>query len=180
MTIKTPSDFFCNLYFNSAYRLAAAMVVRPFTSTQANIVMREKSRCRDLSDLVFFLPELHFLVDWDDFMAKQQPSFNLIEYRLSDSELERFEDWVTKSHPTPIIALTGLAEKDYKVSLTFVENSNAWCVTVTGKEDAKFNSKSSLTTWSEDPLEGLVMAFFKVTVIFEGGVWKTRTESRRG
>ena len=140
MTIKTPSDFFCNLYFNSAYRLAAAMVVRPFTSTQANIVMREKSRCRDLSDLVFFLPELHFLVDWDDFIA----------------------------------------EKDYKVSLTFVENSNAWCVTVTGKEDAKFNSKSSLTTWSEDPLEGLVMAFFKVTVIFEGGVWKTRTESRRG
>lgn len=113
-------------------------------------------------------------------MAKNKPDFNLIDYRLSEQQLEEFDTWVATHKPTPQGCLIGLAEKEYKVSLTFVENSEAWCISVTGKQDAKFNSASTLTTWSDEPFEGIVMAYFKVFVVFEGGVWKTKTQSRRG
>jgi Leu/Phe-tRNA-protein transferase len=53
-------------------------------------------------------------------------------------------------------------------------------VSITGKEDAKFNSKSTLTTWGDDPIEALYLAIFKAGVVFSWGIWKTKNQSRRG
>lgn len=137
-------------------------------------------RASSLETLCYYLPTLRFTINFEDKMAKQFSDFNLIDYRLSDAELDQFEEWLTKKAPSATDSLVYLAEKSYKVSLTYVENSQAWCVTVTGKEDAKFNAKSSLTTWGDEPMETLYMAVFKVAEIFGGGVWKTKTQSKRG
>lgn len=143
---------------------------------------RALSKNKDLQALFFLQPEITFTIDWDALMATKsnKPSFNLIDYRLTDSELDQYEKWLETQTITLQNLLAQLAEKDYKVSFTFVENSEAWCVSVTGKQDAKFNSESTLTTWSDDALDGLAMAIFKVFVVFGGGVWKTKTQSRRG
>jgi hypothetical protein len=113
-------------------------------------------------------------------MAKSRPDFNLIDYRLSDSELEQFDKWLESAKLTPTECFSELAQRDYKCSFTFVENSEAWCVSITGKEDAKFNSKSTLTTWGDDPIEALYLAIFKAGVVFSWGIWKTKNQSRRG
>jgi hypothetical protein len=134
-------------------------------------------------ELLFYpQPNITHTIDWDALMAtkKNQPSFNLIEYKLSDAEMDLFDQWADKNPDTFQGLLAKLAEKDYKVSFSFVENSNSWCVSITGKPDAKFNEGATLTTWNDEPLEGLAMAVFKALVVFQGGVWKTRTESRRG
>lgn len=136
----------------------------------------------EMETLNFLQPHVSFCVDWDSLMAKNnnRPDFNLIDYRLSDAELDSYEQWVAKKTPVFGALLSDFAERSYKVSFTFVESSNAWCVSITGKEDAKFNSKSTLTTWSDDAMDGLAMAYFKVFHVFEGGIWKTKEQSRRG
>lgn len=111
-------------------------------------------------------------------MAK--PDFNLIDYRLSDSELEQFEKWVAGKLPELPVIMAEFAILGYKVSFTHVASSEAWCISVTGQKDAKFNSGATLTTWSDDCLEAFYMAWFKVSEVFQKGVWKTKNQSRRG
>lgn len=135
---------------------------------------------RDVEGLIYYIPRLSFTMDMEQRLMAQKPDFNLIDYRLNDTELDAFEVWFEKQAPNPTETLIALAEKSYKVSLTYVENSSAWCVSITGQKDAKFNASSTLTTWADEPLEGLYMAFYKAMVVFEGGVWKTKTTSRRG
>lgn len=153
---------------------------KPFGLNHALGVKRVMQQAQDLVDLVYYVPQLSFCIDWESKMAKMKPDFNLIDYRLSDLELEQYEAWLEKHAPNPTNILTELAGKDYKTSFTFVENSEAWCVSVTGKEGAKFNEKSTLTTWSDEPMDALYMAAFKIFEVFSGGVWKTKNQSKRG
>ena len=157
-------------------------IIKYYNPIQASIINTAMRRSFDYESLLFYYPHITFTTDWDVLMATKgnKSDFTLIDYRLTDSELEAFELWVQKQKISLQSLLVMLAEKDYKVSFTFVENSEAWCTTVTGKEDAKFNSKCSLTTWSDDALEGLAMAVYKVFVVFDGGKWVTKTQSRRG
>lgn len=111
-------------------------------------------------------------------MAK--PDFNLIDYRLSDAEMEAFDEYVASNKLNITQILSGFAQLGYKLSFTWVTSSEAWCVSVTGQKDAKFNSGATLTTWSDDSMEAAFMAYFKVTEVFQNGVWKTKTQSRRG
>jgi hypothetical protein len=111
-------------------------------------------------------------------MAK--PDFNLIDYRLNDAELDAFDEWVNANKLTIPQIISEFASKSYKVSFTYVESSQAWCISITGQKDAKFNSGATLTTWGDDSMETLFMAYFKVSQVFEFGVWKTKTQSRRG
>lgn len=175
-----PTDYFCSILAIHLQLIQKSLKLSRNDRIAAYICNRALRQAKDLQALVFFIPHVTFCVDWDSLMAKNKPDFNLIDYRLSDQELEQFESWVASQKPTPIACLSDFAEKEYKISLSFVENSEAWCISITGKPDAKFNSASTLTTWSDDPFEGIVMAHFKVFTVFSGGVWKTKTQNRRG
>ena len=137
-------------------------------------------RSLDREFLVYYIFSLRFTSDWEYLMANRANEFNLIDYRLTDTELEEFDTWLAKQSADPTEVLTALASQSYKVSLTYVEKSEAWCCSVTGKEDAKFNAKTTLTTWADEPLESLYMAAFKVLTVFKGGKWVTKNQSRRG
>jgi len=125
-------------------------------------------------------PRIRVIIDHEDFMKKNNTGFNLIEYRLSDLELEQYEAWVKQEKITPVTALNYCASKDIKVSMTFATNNESWCVSLTGREDNRMNSGATLTSWSDEPLDGLYMAIFKATVIFGDGKWLTRKSSNRG
>lgn len=113
-------------------------------------------------------------------MAKQSSSFNLIEYRLNDTEIEAFESWVKTAKATPQGCLNYCAEKEIKVSFTFSTSTENWCISLTGREDNKFNSGATLTTWSDDAIDALFMAVFKASQVFSDGKWQTRKSSNRG
>lgn len=168
------------LFLIYAARVQLALTDTRMTEVNALLCMTAMQDARDLKDLVFYIPQLSFCINWESLMAKKNLDFNLIDYRLSDLELAGFETWLEKEAPNPTNVLTELASKDYKVSFTFVENSEAWCVSVTGKEGAKFNEKTTLTSWSDEPMDALYMAAYKVFEVFSGGVWKTKNQSKRG
>ena len=132
------------------------------------------------SALDAWLPNYRHYVDYEDYMAKNANTFNLIEYRLSGEELEAYDAWVAREKLTPSQCLNYCAEKNYKVSLSFSEHNTSWCASLTGKKDARFNAETTLTNWSDDWIDALTMAVYKASVIFEDGVWKTRIQSTRG
>ena len=113
-------------------------------------------------------------------MAKARNDFNLIEYRLSPEEIEAYESWLSREKLTIVQCLNYCAEKNYKVSLSFSEHNSSWCASLYGKPDARFNKETTLTSWSDDPLDALTMGVYKASVIFDDGVWKTRMQSNRG
>jgi hypothetical protein len=143
-------------------------------------IMRLMQFARDFSHLVFYIPDTSFCIDIDGIHRMAKPDFNLIDYRLSDAEMDAFDDYAKASKLTITQIFSELANMGYKISFTFVTSSEAWCVSITGTKDAKFNSGATLTTWSDDSMEGAFMAYFKVTEVFQRGVWKTKTQSRRG
>lgn len=127
-----------------------------------------------------FFPELHIRIDQEDYMAKQNSNFNLIEYRLTDEQIESFEAWLEREKLTVVQALNYCAEKRIKVSCTFSEKQESWCVSLTGQEENRFNAATTLTTWSDDALEAIFMAVYKASVVFGDGKWQTRKSSSRG
>lgn len=167
-------------------QLQNALKIRHYFPSKSNKlknpskVMEALRICQDLETLCWYLPHISFYVDHEDKMAKQTSDYTLIDYRLSEDELNAFDKWLEKEAPTPTAVLIELASKDYKVSLSYVENSEAWCVSITGKENAKFNAKCTLTTWDEDPMEALYMAAYKTIIVFSGGKWNTKQQSKRG
>jgi hypothetical protein len=130
--------------------------------------------------LDLYFPEIHWRLDYEDFMAKGYDKTNLIEYRLTDEELERLDTWTNETKMTPLMALNYCAEKNIKARFTFSENQASWCVSLTGGEENKRNSGMTLTSWSDDPFDALFMAVFKASVIFDDGKWVTRKSSQRG
>jgi hypothetical protein len=167
-------------FFYFADELEIIMLKRKHSLKDCINVMQIMKKSQDLSLLVFYIPELSFTIDMEQRFRMAKPDFNLIDYRLSDQELDQFDKWADENKLTIPQILSNFAEKAYKISFTYVISSQAWCISVTGQKDAKFNSGATLTTWGDESLESLYMAYFKVFVVFEGGIWKTKTQSRRG
>lgn len=134
----------------------------------------------DRQSLMAFYPEIHWRIDAEDYMRKQTNDFNLIEYRLNDSELEAFEAWLAREKLSVVQGLNYCAEKLIKSSFTYSEKNNNWCVSLTGQATNRFNASATLTNWSDDPLDAFFMGLFKAIVVFEDGAWKTRKSSQRG
>lgn len=126
------------------------------------------------------LLELSFCIDYEAKMARKNNDFNLIDYRLDDAQLEAFDKWAANKPPSFSAMMADFATADYKLSQSFVINSESWCVSITGKEDAKFNAKVTLTTWSDDVEEAIQMAYYKAFIIFEKGKWTSRDRANRG
>lgn len=154
-------------------------VPRP-TLEECVLVNSTMRKAQDLEALVWFIPTLRFCIDLEALFRMAKPDFNLIDYRMSDNELEAFDVWSKGKVPSLPALMAEFAVLGYKVSFTHVSSSQSWCISVTGTKDAKFNSGATLTTWSEDCEEAFYMAWFKVSEIFQKGVWKTKTQARRG
>lgn len=174
--IPTYGDRFLSL----AHELKPLLLARPTTLSVAYRISQIMLEAKTLETLVFYIPQLSFCIDHEALMAKSNNDFNLIDYRLSDQELEAFDAWSAREKPSFDECLAELASHDYSCKFTFVENSEAWCISVTGQKDAKFNASTTLTTWADTPTEGLLMAVYKVAEVFDWGKWKTKTQSRRG
>jgi len=167
-------------FFYLADELEILMLKRRHELGDCLRTMTIMQAARDLENLVFYIPQLSFCIDLEAKFRMAKPDFNLIDYRLNDGELESFDTWSHVNKLTIPQILSNFAEKAYKVSFTYVTSSQAWCVSITGQKDAKFNSGATLTTWGDDSMETLYMAYYKVSEIFDFGVWKTKTQSRRG
>lgn len=167
--------------FQTVLLMLRCLQKNPKTPTTVKMEISERvSLYMDTQQLHQYYPELHWRIDAEDFMATKKDSFNLIEYRLTDAELEGFDAWIAREKITMVQALNYCAEKLIKTSFTYSEKNNNWCVSLTGQADNRFNSGATLTNWSDDPLDAFFMGIYKASVVFQDGAWKTRKSSQRG
>jgi len=168
------------LYLILCRNLHYYLLQKPTTHEISLATRRTLVMANDLAYLLYYLPALSHTIDYEDLMAKNNNNFNLLDYRLSEAELGAYEAWLTKTKPTMPQCLSELAAMDIKISLTFVENSESWCVSITGKEGNKFNEKVTMTNWSDDVEDALYMACYKAVVVFERGKWIGKAKNNRG
>lgn len=59
----------------------------------------------------------------------------------------------------------------YKVSFSWVDAQNSYVVSVSGTDRSKHNNGYTLSSWSDDLAECIMMAGYKVLVIAVAGTW---------
>lgn len=104
-------------------------------------------------------------------MAKKKFDWNMVTVRLDKSDQKKVHQVATKQEIDWHAAATALGGLGYKISMTWVDDRLAWVVTATGQVDHAINPASSISSWSQDPEEALILTWYKVCVVFDGGEW---------
>lgn len=107
-----------------------------------------------------------------NYMAKNF-DWEMINKRLQLEDKKAFENWVAKNPATVADLVTEVATNGYKLSITWVDSSNSFVVTASGRKDEGRNKKKSLPSWSDDVQEALYMTVYKILVLFDGGEWES-------
>jgi len=67
--------------------------------------------------------------------------------------------------------LKELAISQCKLSISWVDDKAAWCVTVSATKQSKQNQNCSMTSWSDDWEEAIFMTGYKVITLAQSGSW---------
>ena len=99
--------------------------------------------------------------------------------RLDGSEEKKFADWA-KNLNTPLPELLNqFLGRGYKLSVTWVSKSNAFCVSVIGTPESRVNDNVIMTSWSDDLEEAFLIAAYKHFEVCGDDVWPTTNSSQR-
>lgn len=111
-------------------------------------------------------------------MARFQQS-TFANLTLSRDDEKKFTDWVTKERPTPEGVMSNLLADGFKVSVSWVTDSNAFCFSVIGTENTKQHRNMVMTTWSDDLAEVILLAAYKHYLVCGGGEWPSTNSGER-
>lgn len=95
--------------------------------------------------------------------------WTIVRCRLTSSDEKQFEKWLDEQKKLKTDPISELAAKGLKLSLTWVDSSNAFCASVTDRDH-----KKTLTSWSDSWLEAFWIALYKVNVVYGGEQWYDR------
>lgn len=98
---------------------------------------------------------------------------------LETSERENVEKWVTKEKVTAFTTLMNLLGDGFKISCSWVVDSNAFCFSIIGTDTTRQNKNMVMTTWSDDFEEVILLAGYKHYVKCGGGSWPTADSGQR-
>lgn len=102
--------------------------------------------------------------------------WQILSTKLTEKQKKEFLSWAEKNSDDLDSIVDSQLAGDHKISISWVDSSNAYCVSLSGKEDSK-NHKKTITSWSDDVLEALAMSAYKVTVVFGNGEWHDTVEN---
>ncbi len=98
-----------------------------------------------------------------------QKTFVNIQLTAEDRpRLESFDKQYGNDTTKHLMDLTG---SGYKISMRWVEEKQSFCVTLIGHKSMKRNQNFSMSSFSDDLHEAIVMANYKDAMICDGGEW---------
>jgi len=139
--------------------------------------------------------KLHFWLSWTLAIAKHPPDLGY-EYWRSDimakfGNMQAVNIQLTQADKAPlekfaegykydvVHAINQLGGSGIKVSITWVDDSNSWCVTLTGSPSSKHNKDRFMSSWSDDWVEALFMGLYKHEVVCDNGSWVEHATSAK-
>lgn len=112
-------------------------------------------------------------------MAKRFNSKEFCALSLSKQDKTDFEQWLEKKVVSQQDAAGYFLENGYKLSCTWVRDSNAFCLSVIGTDDCHINQDAIMTSWSQDYVEVHQLALYKHVELCNEGEWPTQTSGER-
>lgn len=113
-------------------------------------------------------------------MARSDFNWELVNVRLDETHTAALAEFVKALDGNATAALRLMIEDGYKVSVTYIEKNEAFCVTVSGASDGKRNASKSMSSFSDDLQEAIFMTAFKQQILFERGNWKANKKDNWG
>lgn len=99
--------------------------------------------------------------------------------RLSSDDEKKFTAWVAKEAPTPMAIMQEITGSGFKVSVSWVFDQSAFCLSIIGTENTKKHKDCVMTTWSDDLEEVILLAGYKHLVVCGGEEWPMQESGPR-
>lgn len=103
-------------------------------------------------------------------MAKRD-TWKFVEIKLVKEDKKALEKYAEQFKGNMVDMIEQLCSYQYKISISWVDKQNSYVVSVSGTDHSKDNDNRTLTSWSDDVIEAVEMALYKVEVICSGGNW---------
>lgn len=112
-------------------------------------------------------------------MAGQFRQKTFASVSLTRGDEDKFQEWRDSGNYNAVMAMQDFTGRGYKVSITWVVDSNAFCVSVIGTDDCSHNKDTILTSWSDDLEEAVMIAAYKHFEMCGDGSWPTNANGQR-
>lgn len=99
--------------------------------------------------------------------------------RLDKSDERKFQSWVTAENIQPLVMLNEFFSAGFKVSISWVADQTAFCMSIIGTDSTRKHQGMVMTTWSDDLEEVILLSGYKHFVVCEGGEWPTQDNTQR-
>ena len=113
----------------------------------------------------------------EDLIMARLNDYTIVPLKLQGDEKKRFTEWLKDTEFTPYDVWDELCGRGYKVSVSWIDKNNSFCVSVTGKDEASKNRRQTITSWSDDVTEALMMSLYKCLVMCEDNDWSAYATS---
>lgn len=115
------------------------------------------------------------------YMKPQFQSRDFASLSLNKNDEKKFADWLKTANLSAVQIAEDFLARGYKVSVTWVTNNNAFCLSVIGTEACRNNKNSIMTSWSDQLEETFFIAAYKHLVLCNDGEWPIAgTDNRWG
>lgn len=105
-------------------------------------------------------------------------AWKFINLRLTSDDKPGLAKFIKKCKDDVGDCLRELAIANCKLSISWVDEKTAWCVTVSPTKQSKLNKDCSMSSWSDDWVEAIYMTGYKVLVLAESGSWEKIASSQ--
>lgn len=102
---------------------------------------------------------------------RSKMDWEIVSCRLSPDVRPQIEAWYKATGLNAFELLEELGNEGYKISVRYVIDSSAWCVSLSGNSDTMHNDNKTLTSWAADLEEAIAMSAYKHRVIFHSAAW---------
>lgn len=120
----------------------------------------------------------HFYVSYDNWKDDIMAVWEFVEIKLDKEDKKPLAEYMKELNDDPVEMLTAISALGYKVSVSWVDKQNSFVVSVSGRKDTKYNNGLSVSSWSDNLIEAIGMAAYKVIKLTDSGDWKEHaTES---
>ena len=113
----------------------------------------------------------------DIIMAYKQKTFAALT--IDANRAKDYAEWAGKN----AMGIAEIAEnflgEGYKLSIVWVTDSNAFCLSVIGTDDMRVNADAIMSSWSDDLEETFMIAAYKHFVLCDNGEWPTANNGSR-
>lgn len=118
--------------------------------------------------------------DREEMAKKFNTQFEQTNYRLDQAEIAQLPDYATKLGMTTEKMLEQICGDGYKVSMSYVFDSNAFVVTVTTTDNIEHTKNSFVTNWADNLFDAVLVAHYKLYVCWNGQAWFERQSGLLG